>query len=129
MIFVKNKKTPKTDAASTLLKKRTSRYDCLAVVSIDGFEGQAALKNISTEGGCIVSRTYAVLKPGNEYVIRVIPPGIPDMVPFKINIEIKWVKSTEAVFNAGFMAAASPMRNRALESYLNYIKTGRTFAV
>jgi hypothetical protein len=128
MIFGKNRKTSKVNAASTSLKKRASRYDCMAVVTVNGFEGRAALKNISVEGGCIVSRTYAVLKPGNEYIISIDPSGIPDMIPFKINIEIKWVKSTETVFSAGFMTAKSPVRNRALENYLNRIKAGGTAA-
>jgi hypothetical protein len=129
MIFGKNKKPVKADESSAPAKTRPSRYNCTAMVSINGFEGQAALRNISMEGFRITSRTYAVLKQRDEYTMIISPIGMPGMDSFQIRVEVRWIRSTETTFSAGLAIVKSPDGNRAWENYVNYIKANGARAV
>jgi hypothetical protein len=100
---------------------RAPRFNTLARVSINGFEGEAVLKNISVGGFCMESRTYAAITPGERYIMRILPESSFNLSPFELEVEGRWVQSTEKKFSSGFLIAMPPP-NRALEKYIEQIQ-------
>jgi hypothetical protein len=115
------KKTAVTGEAALAANPRAPRYDCRAYVSINGFEGQAALKNISIGGFCMESKTYAALKQGEEHIMTITAGETSGLAPFQIKVEVRWIRSTENSFSAGFAVIKSLVGNRAMEKYIDYI--------
>ncbi|MDR1142865.1 MAG: hypothetical protein LBK77_01445 [Spirochaetaceae bacterium] len=104
---------------------RDPRYTCIAKVSINGFEGEAVLRNVNRGGFCMESRTYIIIKTGENYVMQIKPETASGMDPFEMKVEVRWVRSAESNFNSGFLIAGN--RDISFENYVNYIKT-RTLA-
>ncbi|MDR3193049.1 MAG: hypothetical protein LBT87_08295, partial [Treponema sp.] len=61
MLFVKSKKRVEKAQGQS---PRPTRYNCIVRVGINGFEGEALLKNISSGGFLMESRTYAAITVG-----------------------------------------------------------------
>jgi hypothetical protein len=119
MLFVKRKK--KTEAVEQQAP-RAPRYTCVVKVGINGFEGEAALKNISTGGFLMESKTYAAITVGEHYTMRIKPEDASGMKLFELEVEVRWIQSTETKFSAGFLVVRPPA-DRSFEKYLDYIKT------
>jgi hypothetical protein len=97
--------------------RRAPRYSSLAQVRINGFEGQALLRNINQGGFCMESRTYAAITLGDHYNMEIIPEPSLNIRPFKLDVEVRWVRSTEKSFNSGFLILTPPA-DRSLERYV-----------
>jgi hypothetical protein len=119
MVFFKNRKS--ADQSDGALKPREPRLACVASVSINGFEGEAILSNINTNGYRMESRTYAALMPGEHHVIRIQPEDSANVKPFEMEVEVRWIKSAEIRFSVGFLIIQRPI-DRSFERYLEYVK-------
>jgi hypothetical protein len=122
MLLGKKKKAIKKDEPILAANPRAPRYDCIAYVSINGFEGRASLRNISVGGFCMESKTYAALKQGEEHAMTISPDAASGLSPFQIKVEVRWIRSTENSFSAGFAMVESLVGNRTMEKYVEYIK-------
>jgi hypothetical protein len=121
MIFATKQKTntPVPDESP-----RAPRYSSVARVCINGFEGEAVLRNISTGGFRLESRTYAAITVGEHYVMQIKPETASKLPPFELEVEVRWIQSTETNFTSGFLIVRPPS-GRSLENYIEYIKTRR----
>jgi hypothetical protein len=119
MIF---KDKQKIDKPSPKENPRPPRYTSIARVGINGFEGEAVLRNVSTGGFRMESRTYAAIGLGEHYVMQIKPEAVSDLRPFELEVEVRWIQSTETSFNAGFLVTKPPA-DRSFEKYIDYIKT------
>jgi hypothetical protein len=118
MLFLKSKE--KVEAAAQVL--RPPRYSCVARVGINGFEGEAVLKNISTSGFLMESRTYAAISVGEHYTMQIKPEAASEIKGFELMVEVRWIQSTEIKFSSGFLVVTYPM-DKSFDKYINYIKT------
>jgi hypothetical protein len=119
MLFVKSKE--KVDAAQTKVP-RQPRYGCVARLSINGFEGEALLSNISVGGFLMESRAYAAISVGERYTMWIKPEADSGINAFEIVVEVRWIRSAETRFSAGFLAVTNPV-GRSFERYIEHIKT------
>jgi hypothetical protein len=92
----------------------------VARVAINGFEGAAILRNISIGGFCMESRTYAAITVGEIYKMNIQPESGSQVNSFDLEVEVRWVRSTETRFSAGLSIAKPPL-DRSLARYIDYI--------
>ncbi|MDR1900440.1 MAG: hypothetical protein LBQ55_10560 [Treponema sp.] len=121
MLLFKKKRTGKTLSASKE-NPRLPRYTCVARLTINGFEGEAVLRNIGAGGFCMESRTYAAITVGDRYVMTIQPEKAAGLKAFELEVEVRWVQSAETKFNSGFLISKPPAGG-ALEKYIEYIKS------
>jgi hypothetical protein len=118
MLFAKKKETVEKPEDQ---KSRAPRYTCVVRVGINGFEGEAVLKNISTGGFRMESRTYAAIAVGEHYTMQIRPESASGLKPFELEVEVRWIQSTETKFSAGFLVDKAPVE-KSFEKYLDYVK-------
>jgi hypothetical protein len=102
-------------------KPREPRYSCVAHVCINGFDGEAVLRNINSGGFRMESRTYAAISVGERYSLRIIPEASANVKPVELEVEARWVKSTETSFNTGFLIVKYPA-DKSFEKYIDHMK-------
>jgi hypothetical protein len=107
--------------------RRAPRYDSWAHVKINGFEGEALLRNINLGGFRMESRTFVAITIGDNYAMNVVPETATALRSFDLEVEVRWVRSTESSFNAGFAVTKAPL-DRGLEKYVEYLKVHSTRA-
>ncbi|MDR3333823.1 MAG: hypothetical protein LBT13_02890 [Treponema sp.] len=112
------------DAAAIAEKRRLARYSCLAGVRINSFEGEALLRDINDTGFCMASKTYVAINPNEKYIMWIAPESETEIEPFELELEVRWVRSTASLFEAGF-SVVKPPENNSLQKYVNHLK-GRT---
>jgi hypothetical protein len=121
MLF-KKKKNEITKDSSKAPPPRAPRYSSIAHVRINGFDGKAALRNISTGGFCMESRTYAAIQIGECYRMWIQPEISANIKAFELEVEVRWVQSSETNFTAGFLIVSAPP-NSPYEKYIDHVKT------
>ncbi|MDR2304722.1 MAG: hypothetical protein LBE10_09065 [Treponema sp.] len=102
------------------LAPRAPRYDSFAFIEVNGFEGRALLKNISTTGFCMQSKTYASLIPGKTYTMYIFPGKSTGLDTIESEVEVRWVRSEVSKFEVGLLITKS--FNRNMEKYVDYLK-------
>jgi hypothetical protein len=125
MLFKRKKPADEQDSANLI--SRMPRYNSVAHITINEFSGKALLRNISSGGFCMESKTYVALTPGDRYVMCLLPEMNSGVKPFEITVEVRWVKSTESKFSTG-LAISEYSADRSFAKYLGYVK-GRNAAV
>jgi hypothetical protein len=118
MLFTKKEKK---DAGVSPQMPRAPRYNCVVRIGINGFEGEAALKNISASGFRMESKTYAAIAVGEQYTMQIKPEFISGVKAFEMEVEVRWIQSDQAKFSAGFLIVMPPA-DRSFEKYLEHIK-------
>jgi hypothetical protein len=119
MLFFKRKKN--TEEAVLLQEApRAPRYAAVARVCINNFEGEAALRNISSGGFRMESRTYAAITVGERHIMQIKPEKVAGLNAFELEVEVRWVQSSETSFNSGFLVIKPPL-DKSLEKYIAYI--------
>jgi hypothetical protein len=118
MLLTKSKKKNEEVQERAL---RAERYDCVVKVGINGFEGEAILRNISSGGFLMESRTYAAITVGGHYTLQIKPYANSGLKLFELEVEVRWIKSTETKFSAGFLVIIYPA-DRSFDKYLDYVK-------
>ena len=75
------------------------------------------------------SKTYAAITAGEHYNMQIKPEAASNLPPFDwkggerhLEVEVRWIQSTETGFNSGFLIVRHPP-NRSLEQYIDYTKT------
>ena len=91
-----------TDQQAVYHKRKDPRYALNAVITIEGFEGEGTLENISVSGCCMESSTYVSIIPDEEYQVTINPGQDVNIKPFRQKIRATWTKSSETLFQAGF---------------------------
>jgi hypothetical protein len=104
--------------------RREERYSCMANIEINGFEGQALLRDINTKGFCMESKTYVSLVPKEKYTIRIKPEGGTAVASIEFTAEVRWVRSTAELFSTGFLIHRHG-NAEAFQHYLDYLKNVR----
>jgi hypothetical protein len=119
-----SKKNKKADEDDESLVPRAPRYDSLALIRVNGFEGEALLKNISVTGFCMQSKTYANLTPGNKYIMRVFPEDSSGLDAIEAEVEVRWVRSEVSKFEVGLLVSKyTGAGGKNMEKYVDYLKT------
>jgi hypothetical protein len=116
-------KENQTSAKTSSEQRRSPRYRSLAGIRINGYEGQALLKDINAGGFCMQSRTFVSLTPGVRYTINITPEA--NLAAFTLVVEVCWVRSDVSRFEAGFALVEQPKEN-SFETYINYLKSHKT---
>jgi hypothetical protein len=116
MLFLKGKE--KTSQTSSGENPRPPRYSAVARVRINGFEGEAVLRNISIGGFRMESKTYAAITVGEHYAIQIIPEAIAMLNLIEMEVAARWIQSAETSFNSGFLIITA---NQSFEKYVDYI--------
>ncbi|MDR1317622.1 MAG: hypothetical protein LBK13_12195 [Spirochaetales bacterium] len=119
MLFKRKEKTGQSPVQET---SRPPRYTTFARIGINGFEGVAALRNVSTGGFCMESKTYAAIAVGEHYTMQLKPEAGANLQDFELGVEVRWVRSTETSFSSGFLIVKPPA-GQSLEKYIGYIKS------
>ncbi|MDR2662285.1 MAG: hypothetical protein LBC31_04735 [Treponema sp.] len=101
---------------------REPRYTCIARMSINGFDGEAVLRNINRRGFLMESRTFVIIEVGKNYVMRIKPEAASGLNSFGLEVEVRWVRSAETRFNSGFLITGD-ITDRSFERYIGYIKS------
>jgi hypothetical protein len=111
-----------TSAPRASENRQSDRYPSVAGVSIHGFEGEALLSDVSLRGFRMESVTYVVLTPGERCKIQITPEDAANVISFELEVEVRWVRSAETIFAAGFYLT-SPAVGNSLPQYINYLKS------
>ncbi|MDR2747959.1 MAG: PilZ domain-containing protein [Treponema sp.] len=119
MLFFKPKKET-ADEKSAVILSRPPRYECLVKVGINGYEGQAVLKNISQTGFRMESKTFVEIEAGSTYVMHVMPEITTGVKPFDVTVEIRWMQSSPDKFSLGLMV--TDVENRSFQKYVSHLK-------
>jgi hypothetical protein len=119
MLFFKPKKQSLEEKAEVILS-RPPRYECLVMVSINGYEGQAVLKNVSRTGFRMESKTFVEIETGSSYVMRVSPEAAAGVKPFDVTVEVRWAQVSADKFALGLMVTQT--ENRPFQKYITYLK-------
>ena len=125
-MFFKKKKDELGDQLAEFREREAPRwgapnYELDAGITIDGFDGEGQLGNISVSGCSLKSVTYINITPDEVYNIRIIPGKEEKMTPFSLKMKLNWTKCSEAVFLAGF-SLMEGQNNAMLESYVEVLK-------
>jgi hypothetical protein len=119
MFFFKRKKEIIDDTEEKVT--RAPRYDSFAAVRINGFEGEALLKNISITGFCMESKTYADLGPGKKYLMQIFPEDSTGLPKFDVEVEVRWVRSEVSKFDVGLLLTKTQSRLE-MDKYIGFLK-------
>jgi hypothetical protein len=119
MLFFKSKKK-EIKEESPLITDRAPRYESLAVVNINGYEGMAVLTNVSQTGFRMESKTFVEIEIGSTYTIRISPPPFTGIQDFDATVEVRWAQSSLEKFSLGLMLIQGG--NRFFQKYIDYAK-------
>jgi hypothetical protein len=108
------------DSQSSAIVTRAPRYDNLALVSIDGYEGVAVLRNISQSGFRMESKTFVDMESGSVHTMQISPETRSGIRPFEIKVEVRWIQSTREKFSVGLMITQGD--SRILHRYIEFLK-------
>ena len=123
MIFTKKKKEELSDQQAVYREREAPRFSTsTAGISIDGFEGEGQLGNISISGCCMGSATFAAIVPNEVYQVRIIPAEGEGIGPFSLRLRANWTKSSETLFLAGFSLEPG-QSNAQLKRYAELLKS------
>ena len=95
---------------------------CAGGIAIEGFEGEGMMKNLSVSGCCLESVTYAAITPNQTYQARISPGPEINLDPFTLRLTVSWTKSSETVFEAGFVLEKGK-KDQRLEQYVKQLQT------
>jgi hypothetical protein len=105
-MFNRKKNRELSDQLALYQERKDPRYALKAGISIEGFEGEGLLDNISISGCSMESITYVALAPSSLYKVT-ITPGVDDKIEsFSLNVMLNWTKSSESLYEAGFSLEA-----------------------
>ena len=92
-----------TDQQAVFREREEPRYSLKAGITIEGFEGEGLMENISISGCCMESTTYAAILPDEVYNVTINPGPNDNIKPFTKKIKAAWTKCSEDIFQAGFL--------------------------
>jgi hypothetical protein len=102
---------------------RLPRYASLALVHINGFEGYAVLRNVSTGGFRMESKTFVDMEAGNACSIQISPEAETGISRFTLEVNVQWIQISAEKFAAGFRVVHGNIR--PLEEYVAFLQRRR----
>ena len=121
-MFFNKQKEKLSDQFAVYREREAPRYAAKAGISIEGFEGEGKLDNISVSGCHLQSVTYVDLSPDQLYQARIIPDAGENDNPFTVKLKLNWTKSSEALFQAGF-TVESGQNNTQLNHFIERLQS------
>ena len=128
MFFEKKKKQELGDQQGASFQERKAprwgkpQFNLLAGISINGYDGEGQLGNISISGCSLLSVTYVNIKPDEVYQVKITPPPEDKLEPFSLNLKLSWTKSSETLFYAGF-SLEKGNSNHNLSHYVEVLRS------
>jgi hypothetical protein len=119
MLFFKSGKKGREEKLSTVFS-RPLRYECLSTVRVNGYEGQAVLRNISDTGFRMESKTFVEIETGANYLVSISPEVFMGIKSFDVTVEVRWILSSPEKFSIGFMVTQN---NPAFKRYVEYLRS------
>jgi hypothetical protein len=98
---------------------REHRHESMAHIRIHGFDGYALLRNIHNGGFCIASKTYVSINRNEIHKMSIIPEAEAHIPGIELEVDVRWTRTSEAKFAAGFQIIQS---NASLRAYLAYLE-------
>ncbi|MDR0998448.1 MAG: PilZ domain-containing protein [Treponema sp.] len=123
MIFGRKKENAEENVVRD--QRREPRYNAVARIRVNGFEGEAVLRDINNTGFQMESRTYAAIMVGERYNMQIVPENMANIPPIDLEVEVRWVRNAEVSFNSGFLITSRPSDN-VFDKYMIFIKTRYT---
>jgi hypothetical protein len=120
-MFFKKKKEELNDQFAVFQEREMPRFAANGGISIEGFEGEGLLKNISISGCCLESVTYVAITPNQAYQVTLKPGECTNMESFTLKLLVNWTKSSETLFEAGF-SLEEGRKNPLLERYAEQLQ-------
>ena len=120
MLF-KKKEEELSDQFAVYQEREAPRFEAKAGITIEGFEGEGLLSNISTIGCSMESVTYVAITPDKVYQIKIIPAAGENIKPFSLRLKLNWTKSSEMLFHAGF-SLEDGQSNPQLKQYVELLQ-------
>ena len=117
-----NTKEDLGDQQVVFQKRKAPRYALNATVTVDGFDGEGELENISTSGCRMDSSTYVNLIPDDVYQVTINPNPSDNIKPFRLKLKASWTKSSELLFQAGF-TLESGQSNAEMDRYVKVLNS------
>ena len=126
MLFRKKKEEEMSDQLASYQERKDPRWGSPqhmldAGMTIEGYEGEGQLGNVSVSGCSMQSITYVNISPDKVYNVKFIPGAKDNLSPFKLKLKLNWTKSSETLFQAGF-ALAGGDENFQLQRYIEILK-------
>ena len=116
-MFLGKKEEELNDQLAVFRVRDTPRFASRAGISIEGFEGEGLVRNVSMTGCCMESITYVAVKPNDVYQVRILPNADDKEQPFTARLVVTWIKSSETLFEAGFHVEANQVDNSPIRRY------------
>jgi hypothetical protein len=123
MFFTERKKAVQEDTFQD--QRKEPRYSAVARIRVNGFEGEAVLRDINSTGFQMESKTYAAIIVGEHYNMQIVPENVANIPPIDLEVEVRWVRNAEVSFNSGFLITGRPS-DKAFDKYMIFIKTRYT---
>ena len=106
-MFFKKKKEEVADQHALYQQRGSPRwgsaqFELNAGITIDGYDGEGQLGNVSITGCNMKSVTYVNMTPGETYQATIIPGEEDKITPLRLRFKLSWTKSSETIFYAGF---------------------------
>ena len=99
--------------------KREARHESMAHIRIQGFDGYALIRNINNGGFCMASKTYVTINRSERHKMSIVPEAEAHVPGIELEVEVRWTRTTEKLFAAGFLITQS---NSALRAYITYLE-------
>ncbi|MDR0707242.1 MAG: PilZ domain-containing protein [Treponema sp.] len=119
MLFNKKQKQAEVEKPPAE-NRRAVRFSSMATVKINGFEGEALLKDINAGGLCMESVTYASLELDETYVMSISPEPSFGVETFDLKVKVQWLHSSATLFATGF-SIIEPPRGHAFQKYIDAV--------
>jgi hypothetical protein len=100
-------------------RRKEGRYESMVHIRIQGFDGYALIRNINSSGFCMASKTYVALNRGEIHQMQIMPEEATGISTIELEVEVRWTRTTEKTFAAGFQILQS---NSALRAYISYLE-------
>jgi hypothetical protein len=105
--------------------RKTPRFETRGKVYIaEVLDTDAIVKNLSASGLCLESPEFMNVVPNAKYTVDLVPEKESEMDPFKIDIESRWVRTTQAKSESGFVIVVPPGTpgESLLKQYLEFLE-------
>jgi hypothetical protein len=107
------------EAREQIIERRSERrYQSMVHIRIHGFDGYALIRNINTSGFCMASKTYVTINRSERHKMHIIPEEAARLSSIEMEVEVRWTRTTQKNFAAGFKIIQSGSALRAYVSYL-----------
>jgi hypothetical protein len=120
-MFFSKKKEELSDQLAVYQKRKDPRYWLDAGITIEGFEGEGQVGNVSNSGCYLASVTYVAFLPDKTYQAKITPGPEDAIKPFSLELKLNWTKSSETLFEAG-LSLEDKQDNNQLKRYVELLR-------